>query len=300
MNVQTLERALPAAVASSRRRIVHRTDGHGHGAIRRLMSPGDLGEVVKPFVFLDLFEARSEFMGSMAIHPHSGLATVTVLTEGDVRFDDPSSGQGTIDYGGVEWMRAGGGVWHGKEMSRGTSPTLQGFQLWVALPAELENGPVDSQYIEASDMPSVGPAHVILGEHGGRRSPVRSVDGTTYLLVTLKRGESWTFTPSEGQSVAWLAVARGTLDAGETVHASEMVVFEEGSDAITLTAGDDRDAVFVIGAAVPHPHDLVTGYYSVHTSEAALEAGEANIASIGQRMRQSGAVARSGAVPIFR
>ncbi|ATY34889.1 pirin family protein [Sphingomonas psychrotolerans] len=300
MNAQIIERTGSAYVASGERRIVHRTTGQAHGSIRRLMSPGDLGEVVKPFVFLDLFEARSEFMGSMAIHPHSGLATVTVLTEGDVRFDDPSSGQGTIGYGGVEWMRAGGGVWHGKEMSRGSSPSVQGFQLWVALPPELENGPVDSQYIEAGDMPSVGPAHVILGEYGGRRSPVRSVDGTTYLLVTLKRGETWTFTPSKDQSVAWLGVARGSLDAGETVVATEMVVFDQGSDAITLTAGNERDAVFVIGSAIPHPHDLVTGYYSVHTSEAALEAGEANIAAIGQRMKRSGAMEQSGAVPIFR
>jgi hypothetical protein len=39
------------------RRIVHRTRGYGDGPIVRLMSPSDLGEQLKPFVFLDLFEA---------------------------------------------------------------------------------------------------------------------------------------------------------------------------------------------------------------------------------------------------
>jgi hypothetical protein len=39
------------------RRIAHRTRGQGHGPIVRLMSPSDLGEELKPFVFLDLFEA---------------------------------------------------------------------------------------------------------------------------------------------------------------------------------------------------------------------------------------------------
>ncbi len=34
-------------------RIVHRTSGVRHGPITRLMSPGDLGEHLKPFVFLD-------------------------------------------------------------------------------------------------------------------------------------------------------------------------------------------------------------------------------------------------------
>ena len=34
------------------RRVVARTAGRGHGPITRLMSPGDLGEQLKPFVFL--------------------------------------------------------------------------------------------------------------------------------------------------------------------------------------------------------------------------------------------------------
>src|SRR5436190_23507393 len=97
------------------RRIAHRTHGHGHGPITRLMSPSDLGQVLKPFVFLDIFDMdlRSREGGGMPIHPHSGIATVTVLTQGQMRFDDPGSGTGTLGYGAVEWMRAGGGVWHG-------------------------------------------------------------------------------------------------------------------------------------------------------------------------------------------
>jgi hypothetical protein len=35
------------------RAIVHRTRGSAHGPITRLVSPGDLGEFLKPFVFLD-------------------------------------------------------------------------------------------------------------------------------------------------------------------------------------------------------------------------------------------------------
>jgi len=35
-------------------------------------------------------------------------------------------------------------------------------------------------------------------------------------------------------------------------------------------------------------HDLVTGYYSVHTSAGAPERGEAEIRRIGDRLRASG------------
>src|SRR5712692_7360221 len=106
------------------RKIVHRTRGYGHGPIVRLMSPSDLGEELKPFVFLDLFEAdMRNLAGSMPVHPHSGIATVTVFTNGDVTFDDPHLGHGTIGYGGGEWVRAGRGMWHGKELSVGSSAT---------------------------------------------------------------------------------------------------------------------------------------------------------------------------------
>jgi redox-sensitive bicupin YhaK (pirin superfamily) len=94
----------------------------------RLIIPSDLGEVLKPFVFLDLFEAdMGQMRDAMALHPHSGIATVTVFIAGDVRFDGPNAGEGTIAC--VEWLRAGGGAWHGKELSPGASPRAQGFQL---------------------------------------------------------------------------------------------------------------------------------------------------------------------------
>lgn len=32
--------------------------GHNHGPITRLVSPSDLGELLKPFIFLDYFNAQ--------------------------------------------------------------------------------------------------------------------------------------------------------------------------------------------------------------------------------------------------
>jgi hypothetical protein len=58
-----------------------------------------------------------------------------------------------------------------------------------------------------------------------------------------------------------------------------MIAFDRSDAPIPLRAGANG-ATFVLGSAVPHPHDLVLGYYSVHTSKKALEAGEARIAEI--------------------
>jgi redox-sensitive bicupin YhaK (pirin superfamily) len=288
------------ALTRTQRRIVHRTRGGGHGAITRLMSPSDLGQVVKPFVFLDLFEAEGGLI-DMPVHPHSGIGTITVFTKGDVRFDDPDSGTGTITYGGVEWSRAGGGMWHGKELTLGSSPHFQGFQLWVALPPELENGPSESQYLEASAMPRAGPAHVIVGVYDGVESPVRAPVGINYLLVTLKPGDIWTYRPPKGHSVAWLAIAQGALDAGERLSAGEMAVFDRGEAPLRLTAVGDSEAIFVLGSAVPHPYDLHLGHYSVHTSRETLARGERRIAELGAKLEQAGdRRTAAGATPVFR
>src|SRR5258707_3686505 len=146
------------------RKIVQRTRGKKHGPIIRLMSPAGLGEILKPFVVLDVFEAdMRRLSGSMRVHPHSGIATVTVLPEGDVPFDDPHLGHGTIGYGGAEWARAGGGMWHGKELTAGTSATVQGFQLWIALPPGLENPEPEVQYVGNQGEPAPGPAGLYVG-----------------------------------------------------------------------------------------------------------------------------------------
>jgi hypothetical protein len=76
------------------------------------------------------------------------------------------------------------------------------------------------------------------------------------------------------------------LRAPSPIREGELAVFEESADAIELEA--DGDASFVFGSAVKHPHPLVLGYYSVHTSETTLAQGEAEINRIGQGLRASG------------
>jgi redox-sensitive bicupin YhaK (pirin superfamily) len=284
------------------RTIVHKTRGYAHGPITRLMSPSDLGQQLKPFVFLDLFEADMRALaGSMPVHPHSGIATVTVFTEGDVTFDDPQAGHGTIGYGGVEWTRAGKGMWHGKELSAGTSPTAQGFQLWIALPPELETTEPDTQYIVSEQMPRVGPARVIVGSHAEAASPVRAPAGINYLLVTLKPGEQWTYEPPAGQTIAWAAVGKGAIYAGEQVSKGELAIFDSSDTPITLEGMSGTGATFVLGSAVPHPYPLHLGSYSVHTSAEALAEGERHIRELKQRLDAAGdRRTEAGSTPVFR
>ena len=129
--------------SSLARAIMQRTHGQTHGPVTRLMSPSDFGEILKPFVFLDLFDHEGEPF-SAPLHPHSGIATLTYVAEGAVSFIDPDNVRGTLSVGGVEWMQAGRGMWHGGGLDK--AGRTRGFQLWIALPSELELGPAISIY----------------------------------------------------------------------------------------------------------------------------------------------------------
>src|SRR5262249_51422681 len=107
-----------------------------------------------------------------------------------------------------------------------------------------------------------------------------------YFHVRLKNGERWRYAPPASHTVAWLAVDRGALRAPEAIQEGELAVFEPSEGAIDLRA--DGDTSFVFGSAPRHPHPLVLGYYSVHTSAHALERGEAEIARIGEELRKQG------------
>lgn len=261
------------------RPVAGRTRGSGGGPIVRLMSPSDLGHHLKPFVFLDLVDADSSLAAAGNVHPHSGIATVTVIPEGSLWFDKGDWGSGRLDYGGVEWMRAGSGIWHGDEFRPDIAPRFKAFQLWVALPEELEASTPEWQFVPAAEIPAAGPARIIAGSYDGVRSPVRSFDGLNYLLVTLAPGERWTYSPPAGHEVAWLALSAGDLDAKDPYRAGDMIIFDRSESPIPLRAGSEG-ATFVLGSAVPHPHELVLGYFSVHSSEDALRTGEARIEEI--------------------
>ncbi len=275
------------AIQLGHRAIVRGTTGHTHGPITRLMSPSDFGELVKPFVFLDLasFDEGDRTPMAFGWHPHSGIATITVMLEGAVRVEETTGRNEVLPEGSIEWMRAGNGVWHTGEAEPGK---VKAFQLWIALPPELENGPSQSRYVRPEEVPTDGRVRVILGTYEGMTSPIDAPEGMTYVLVNLADGERWTYMPPRGQDVAWMAVADGTAVAGSKIRHGEMVVFEDGSMPIDITArGATR---FVIGSARKHPHDLVLGYYSVHTTGAALQRGETEIARIGRELRAAGTI----------
>ena len=102
MDVSTI-RSPPSPIAK-------RTRGQTHGPITRLISPSDLGQLLKPFVFLDLVDNHGQPFSGFGLHPHSGIANLTYIAQRNVSYEDTNGAHGLLPAGGIEWMRAGGGV----------------------------------------------------------------------------------------------------------------------------------------------------------------------------------------------
>jgi redox-sensitive bicupin YhaK (pirin superfamily) len=265
-------------------RIAMRTHGQSHGPITRLMSPSDFGLLLKPFVFLDLFDTQDNPFSGFGLHPHSGIATLTYVAEGSVSYEDTNGATGFLPVGGVEWMRAGGGVWHGGGV--GEQGRTRGFQLWIALPPELELGPSESVYLAPEVIPRDGPARVLLGSYGTATSSIKAPSPMNYFAVRLKVGERWRYQPPAGHTVLWTAVGRGSVLVPDELQQGELVAFRPSSAAIEFEAQSDTE--FVLGSAVPHSYELVMGSHSVHTSTEALREAESRISKIQTRLIQQG------------
>jgi redox-sensitive bicupin YhaK (pirin superfamily) len=277
--------SLSASIARSVvRQIAMRTRCNSRGPIFRLMSPSDFGQLLKPFVFLDLFDNNGIPFKGVGLHPHSGIATLTYVAEGSVSYEDTNGATGRLPAGGVEWMQAGGGVWHGGGADE--PGRTRGFQLWIALPPKLELGPSVSLYQGPEAIRHDGPASVLLGSYGSATSAIEAPSPINYLAVRLKEGERWRYQPPAGHTVLWVAVGSGAVAVPDELQHGDLAAFEPSNEAIEFKAL--FHAEFVVGSAARHDHELVLGYYSVHTSAAALREGEARISTIHARLVREG------------
>jgi len=265
------------------------TAPRSHGPITRLISPEALGERLKPFIFLDFFNAEIEPGFGFPMHPHSGIATLTWQPGSDVQYQDTTGQNGILKAGGLEWMNAGGGAWHQATLlGRGKAT---GFQLWVPMPPEVEDGPSFGQYVPPDAVASYplpqGEVKVLLGALGEgadlARSPIPSHQDMNYLLVTLAAGASWRYEPPAAHDVAWAFVFEGQASVQAEASQRELLIFEAASGAIEMRAGQEA-ARIILGTAKQHDHPLVLGTSSVHTSPAALGRGLARIREVRAQM----------------
>ena len=110
------------------------SDGAGVKLVRLLTQ--DLQRRLDPFLMLDAFgtDNPGDYIGGFPDHPHRGFETITYMLQGRMRHRDSVGNVGLLEPGAVQWMTAGRGVIH-SEMPEQEDGAMEGFQLWLNLPA---------------------------------------------------------------------------------------------------------------------------------------------------------------------
>ena len=170
------------------------SDGAGV-SLTRIIGQPDLPRL-DPFLMLDFFGSDNpgEYIAGFPPHPHRGFQTVTYMLAGKMRHKDSVGNEGVIDAGGIQWMNAGRGIIH-EEMPEQEEGLLQGFQLWVNLPAVEKMSAPNYQDIQPDSVPTVhiqnADVKVLAGAVEGVQGPVKTTAvSPTFLDVALKSGPS--------------------------------------------------------------------------------------------------------------
>ena len=236
------------------------SDGAGVKLVRLLTQ--DLQRRLDPFLMLDAFgtDTPGDYIGGFPSHPHRGFETVTYMLQGRMRHRDSAGNVGLLVPGSVQWMTAGRGVIH-SEMPEQEDGAMEGFQLWLNLPARSKMRDPWYRDIAADEVPQWhgegAAARIIAGHsHGVAGAMQRETTQPLYLDVHLQPGACFE-QPLQAAHNAFVVVYRGALGINDTtVRCQRMAILANtpGSDGVVLQAGaDGARAILVAGAPLNEP-----------------------------------------------
>ena len=192
-----------------------------------------------PFLMLDEFgsEDKDDYIGGFPAHPHRGIETVTYMLHGEFEHEDSTGSKGRMKAGDVQWMKTGSGIIH-SEMPAMSEGKLQGFQLWINMPAKLKMSKPNYIYINSNEMQTYDDGETkvkaIAGKFKNIEGPVKGHNvEPIYFDVELNEKKEFTFKlPNTHNSLIYLI--SGEIKVGSKNHNQI-----KDSNLILLSKGDN-------------------------------------------------------------
>ena len=234
-----------------------------------------------PFLLFDHFAFNDPIEGPITgfpTHPHRGIETVTYMLDGNVRHRDSLGNLGVIGPGDVQWMTSGGGILHEELPKRGQNGAVNGFQLWVNLPAAQKMSAPRYQEITSASIPVLEregvKVRVVAGKYEGIEGPVTEIEAKPlYMDVTLEPAKDFSLSVPEGHTtVAYLFEGEGFFGmddsgGGENVKGIQMVILGQGN-YVGVKAAAESHARFILIAGAPFNEAIVPyGPFVMNTEE---------------------------------
>ena len=226
----------------------------------------DLQERLDPFLMLDAFGSDNpgDYIAGFPNHPHRGFETVTYMIAGRMRHKDSGGHEGLLQNGGVQWMTAGRGLTH-SEMPEQEEGVMEGFQLWLNLPAKNKLCEPWYRDIQSEEIPEVTTAEgvlvrVIAGQsHGTEGAMQREHTEPLYLDLHFPVTDGAVFEqPLPALHNAFVYVYRGGLEIGQgnkttDVPIKRMAVLSNGGHGVVLRAQANTRAILIAGKPLNEP-----------------------------------------------
>jgi len=241
----------------------------GDFVVRRLL-PVAARRMVGPFIFFDHM-GPAEFPPGRAVdvrpHPHIGLATITYLFDGQILHRDSVGSEQTIDPGDLNWMIAGSGIVHSERVTdtvRQSGQKLHGLQLWIALPADREEGPAEFFHHPAADLPKGGEPGaswtLIAGSAFGKTSPAKTFSPMAYLEIKLEAGACFALPEGIKEKAVYLVSGDIEIECNP-IAPGEMAAWVEGEDLVVM-AREDSHLVMIGGEPLAEPRFIYWNFVS--------------------------------------
>ena len=236
------------------------SDGAGVKLTRVLTQP--LQHRLDPFLLLDAFgtDNPDDYSGGFPNHPHRGFETVTYMIAGRLRHRDSAGHEGLLQNGGVQWMTAGSGIIH-SELPEQEQGRMEGFQLWLNLPAKDKMRDPWYRDLQSADIPEFTTpegvtVRVVAGNsHGVIGAMQREVTQPLYLDLHFEAGASFAQTLPASLN-AFVYVYRGELQVGgQSVPQQRMAILNNATDTdgVVLLANVPTRALLIAGQPLGEP-----------------------------------------------
>lgn len=214
-----------------------------------------------PFLLLDYFETHDPKAVSMGFpwHPHRGIETISYIKRGEIEHGDSLGNKGIIGKGEVQWMTAGSGIIH-QEMPKVTNIGLQGFQLWLNLPAKDKMTPPKYDQINEKAIKIIKTSNyqlkVIAGQVNAILGPIQR-EALKILLLDLKLEAEKSFELDVPQDTAFIFLYEGELIIeGECVLPLHVVKLSKGNKLLIRANNKSK---MIIGAGNPLGETIAWG-----------------------------------------
>ena len=274
---------LPRALAAPRRveRLVAgqpTSDGAGVKLTRVLTQ--DLQHRLDPFLMLDAFgsDTPGDYLAGFPDHPHRGFETVTYMLAGRMRHRDSAGNEGLLQSGGVQWMTAGRGVIH-SELPEQSEGRMEGFQLWLNLPAKDKMTAPWYRDLRSTELPEWQDAgvtaRVIAGAcHGVVGAVQRAGTEVLYLDLHLDAGAVFEQALPAAHN-AFVYVYRGAAAVGDqAVPQQRMAILVNAGDGVRVTASSQGARALLIAGRPLNEAIVQYGPFVMNTQQEILRAVE--------------------------